>query len=150
MLFVQCNRRKGLFSSLSDNYGWAIRYSQSLGGVRSVFRTSSATNDSWTETWVPAANTWYHLAFVRSGTEYKIYVDGVQLGSTRTFTNAVYVPNGVSECVIGVNQKIAGTDFAGYIDDLRIQKEKRNTSPISSRQPSRTTRFKRATPIGTT
>jgi hypothetical protein len=71
---------------------------------------------SWiiTDAALPALNTWTHVAVSRSGTTIKIFLNGVQSGSTATsaadFTAAVMS--------IGANN--ATEYFAGYMDDARI------------------------------
>src|SRR6185437_4647016 len=65
-----------------------------------------------------SANTWYHVAFVRSGNTITAYVNGVQYGSpvtdssTATFNNQVF---------IGSYADSYGK-FQGYIDELRVTK----------------------------
>ena len=38
----------------------------------------------FTGAWAPTENTWYHLAMARSGTNFRVFIDGTQLGSTVT------------------------------------------------------------------
>jgi hypothetical protein len=73
--------------------------------------TSSALLDS----------TWYHIAISRASGQTKLFIDGVQSGSTYSDTNS-YLQSGV---VIGLNRNNAGSFFYylnGYIQDLRITK----------------------------
>jgi hypothetical protein len=66
---------------------------------------------------LPTVNTWSHVAVTRSGTTVKIFINGVQSGSTATssvdFTNPIRT--------IGTN---SGTDafFAGCISNVRVLK----------------------------
>lgn len=114
---------KGIISKYnSSNIGFNIRYSASSGGIRSVFGSSAGATDSWTETWAPTAGVWYHLAFVRSGTSYLVFVNGTQVGTTRTFTNATTIGDNADSLVIGTSQTVASSDFYGYISDMRITK----------------------------
>jgi hypothetical protein len=66
-------------------------------------------------------NTWYHLAFARSGNNYRVFLNGAQEGATVTnSTNLVYASNTL---YLGGWEGFAGLrDFNGYIDDLRITK----------------------------
>jgi Concanavalin A-like lectin/glucanases superfamily len=65
--------------------------------------------------------TWRHLAVSRSGTSTKMFIDGVQVGSTYTDTT-VYL-NPAQRPVIGGGGNAVGTyPMNGYIDDLRITK----------------------------
>ena len=65
-------------------------------------------------------NTWYHLAFVRSGSganNFSIYINGVRDGQmtyTGTFQN--------TPTTIGGTNNLASTYFPGYISNLRILK----------------------------
>jgi len=68
-------------------------------------------------------NTWNHIVLSRSGTSTKLFLNGVQEGSTYT-DNTNYIV-GASRPAIGVNGNGAPTTLKvinGYIDDLRIYK----------------------------
>jgi hypothetical protein len=67
-----------------------------------------------------AANTWYHVAVSRYAGNTRLFVNGVQDGSTYSdSTNYLAVAN---RPVIGVGGGLAAFFFNGYIDDLRITK----------------------------
>jgi hypothetical protein len=60
-------------------------------------------------------STWYHIALTRASGSNRLFVNGTQVGTTATNTtnfsgNALYLGKSSS----------GGTDFNGYIDDLRI------------------------------
>jgi hypothetical protein len=62
-------------------------------------------------------NTWTHVAWTRSGSSNRLFINGTQVGSTTT--DATNYTSTAS--FIGASQ--SGTlPFAGYIDDLRITK----------------------------
>jgi hypothetical protein len=63
-----------------------------------------------------SANTWYHIAVVRSGSTVTIYRNGVSVGSG---TSAVAINDSTNPLTIG-----AGSTYYlnGYIDDLRVTK----------------------------
>jgi hypothetical protein len=68
-----------------------------------------------------SANTWYHFAYARSGSSTKMFINGIQVGSTYT-DNTNYI-NAANRPVIGTNGFTLGnSNFNGYIDDLRITK----------------------------
>jgi len=70
---------------------------------------------------VLSTSTWYHIALCRSGTNTKLFLDGVQIGSTYTDSNN-YLNTG-NRPWIGVNANSTNTSYLnGYIDDLRITK----------------------------
>lgn len=66
-----------------------------------------------------AANTWYHLAVTRSGNDWRTFTDGVLISSA---TVAGTVINNSENVQIGRGATAFPTEFAGYIDDLRITK----------------------------
>jgi hypothetical protein len=67
----------------------------------------------------PTANIWQHVAFVRSSGVLKIYRNGTQIGSSVSFTSNL---SSTLPLLIGRDGTRSGpaTDFAGYIQDLRI------------------------------
>lgn len=68
-------------------------------------------------TTVIAANTWYHVALVRSDVNIRLFING-GLESTLVFTGSV--DNGTSmPCYIG-NDLVNSTSLNGYVDDFRI------------------------------
>lgn len=65
-----------------------------------------------------SANTWTHVALSRSGTSTRLFIDGVQAGSTFTDTfNYVQAP-----VFIGARGETCDGCFEGHIDELRISK----------------------------
>ena len=66
-------------------------------------------------------NTWYHVAMSKSGTSVRLFVNGIQQGSTGTFTS---IYNGSSPFRVGTFMDFTGIShcFAGYISNLRIVK----------------------------
>lgn len=62
----------------------------------------------------PSINTWYHIAYVRDGSLFTIYVNGVSIGST-TATDTFPDISGFI---------YIGSDLAGWIDELRLVKGK--------------------------
>jgi hypothetical protein len=82
------------------------------------FETSGFTVYSMGTFWgflsfTPLLNTWYHLAFVRSGNTVFLYVNGVQAAST-SFT-ATIAPN-TNLIFIGMSQHSPGQCFNGRLD----------------------------------
>ena len=76
------------------------------------------TNNAWaTYSSNPiSANSWWHIAMVRSGSTISIYTNGTLTGS---FTNSTNFSDG--GLIIGDGRSF-GNAFTGYIDDLRITK----------------------------
>jgi hypothetical protein len=66
--------------------------------------------------------TWYHIAVARSGTNTKMFVNGIQGGSTYTSDTTAYT-NSSQRPIIGVDAANTSINpLNGYIDDLRITK----------------------------
>lgn len=66
---------------------------------------------------VLSTNTWAHIAVTRSGTAVKVFVNGVQSGSTGTSSH-----NFTKSTLTVAANKNGSEPFSGYIDDLRITK----------------------------
>jgi len=63
-------------------------------------------------------NQWHHFAFVRSGTNCYMFLDGVVAATKTSVSTSV----GQSELIIGTDTVYGGRSFLGYIDDVRITK----------------------------
>jgi hypothetical protein len=70
------------------------------------------------------ANQWYHLAVVRNGSTFTMYQNGVSIGTgTSSATKAPLAVNtamGTYYNSSGTLPAAGTTDFAGYVDDVRI------------------------------
>lgn len=65
--------------------------------------------------------TWHHVALCRVSGSTRLFVDGVQKGST--YTDSITYLCGASRPVFGANGTSTGTqNFGGYMDDIRITK----------------------------
>lgn len=77
------------FSDVSGNQGWCGRQTSGTSyfyfakeGSSIRFRDYNSGNIiNLSLSWSPSADTWYHIAAVRSGSTITIYVDGVSIGS---------------------------------------------------------------------
>ena len=67
-----------------------------------------------------STNQWVHLAVTRSGSDFRLFVDGTQSGST--YTSAASITTRTSEVRVGDDDFGANPPFTGYIDELRITK----------------------------
>ena len=65
-----------------------------------------------------SANTWYHFAVVRTGSIFRLFVNGIQQGAD--YSNATAVSDFANNFYIGGAG--TGSYFNGYIDELRISK----------------------------
>jgi hypothetical protein len=75
-----------------------------------------------------SANTWYHVAASVSSNSARLFINGVQVGSTTTFTSRTFTPTGVRVGRFANNFTSGLVDFQGYIDDLRISRFARYVS----------------------
>jgi len=82
---------------------------------------------SWA--WTASSATWYHLAITRSGTDWILFVNGVQTGGTQTLS--VTVPNVSSDLRIGSDGE-AWNFLNGTMDDVRIYNRALSASEIGS------------------
>jgi len=72
-------------------------------------------------TTVPQTNTWYHLALARSGTNTKLFLNGLQEGSTYINDTASYLNSNLRPLLMsGYNG--ASYSVPGWMDELRISK----------------------------
>jgi len=93
------------------------------GGVFKV-KATSGTSGSTTQIIADvaySANTWYHVAIVRDGTTYELYVDGISkgtgtYGTTTTYDNSYDVTIGT----LSVDGTSTANPWSGYIQDFRI------------------------------
>ncbi|HEY7089466.1 MAG TPA: LamG-like jellyroll fold domain-containing protein [Tepidisphaeraceae bacterium] len=81
----------------------------------------------WTAT--PAADTWYHLAGVYTGTEIRLYVNG-QLVATTPFSSGFAAVAGASLAVGSDKVGTRGSYWHGKIDDVRTFAQALSTTEI--------------------
>lgn len=67
-----------------------------------------------------SANTWYHLAVVKSGSDYKFYVNGTQVGSTYTNSATVTASSVLWLGAHKANGANTGYDYNGWMDEIRV------------------------------
>ncbi len=110
------------YNAGTDGYAHA-RISTSVSPNK-FYALSSSTGTSWLNTtgggsW--SINNWYHLAFVRNGSTFTLFVNGTSVLSY-TSSSTLFAANGISE--VGRTSSSAGQFYYvnGYIDDLRITK----------------------------
>jgi hypothetical protein len=101
----------------SNQYAWLINYN-TFGNLWFYTGDSGSPGSLFTFGFTPTTSTWYHIAFTRSGSSLKCFVNGTQAGSTETTTENMSAVQGT---FVGNNPN-SNTYFNGYIDDLRITK----------------------------
>jgi len=86
----------------------------------------STTGSSWTvnglSTTELSTNTWYHIAFIRSGSTIKLFLNGISIGSTTSLSGSLL--SNSDPLYIGANSgnPSGASSVDGYLDDLRITK----------------------------
>lgn len=107
-------------------YYWQIRVNAS-GYVAFTVVNSSSTLIVSLESAAPAvtAGQFYHIAVVRNGNNWALYVDGT---SVATLSDSDAIPDFSGTLCIGRLSQTGATNFHGWIDELRISRVARWTS----------------------
>jgi hypothetical protein len=96
------------------NGGWSLVINRSTGGTYGIVFIHGNALQSTYGTYL-TANTWTYIAVTRSGSSLKLYLNGTVV-TTTTYATADSV---IAPLYVG-SQGTASSQFAGYIDDLRI------------------------------
>ncbi len=111
------------FNSVSADSGFVG--STGTGGYDFLWRTSTGLNIGRINTafdntfaWSPTVGKWYHVAYCRSGTSLRAFIDGTQIGTTATNSTAY---NSATAVVIG-GSSTSDRLLNGYISNLRMLK----------------------------
>lgn len=88
--------------------------------IRGVCFASGTPFGSVTGTTTLAVDTWYHFAYVRSGNNFNIYLNGVSDASTVTSSSSV--SSSAYNLSVGRLGAFNGLYLNGWLDDLRITK----------------------------
>lgn len=97
--------------------------SSSVNGYADFFSTTGlfklyiGNTNIYTSSTTISTNTWTHIAVSRSGTSLRVFINGVQDGST--VTNSTNMTD--TQCRVGNNIN-GSASLNGYIDDLRVTK----------------------------
>lgn len=97
---------------------WAL-YMTGAGATKQFWFNSSAGNNMASATVNLAANAWAHVAYTRSGTSGRFFVNGVQVGTT--LTDSKNYPAASGTFYVG-RMSTAANYFPGYISDARVVK----------------------------
>jgi hypothetical protein len=92
---------------------WTI--AQASGRLTITLGNGVTSNTILSNAVIPT-NSWKHYAFVRNGTLFKLYVDGV--AQTQTITSSINIPAQVGIMQIGN----AGGNYSGFVTNFRIVK----------------------------
>jgi len=124
--FYQLSRTAGEYDSIFRLDGNGIQYNASMyitiAATGFVFLVANNAKNGWAINLnlgtLPSLNAWHHIAIVRNGSSWVIYLNGSSVGST-TYSGTVNDPIGPFEIGWAGDSL---TYFDGYIDDFRILK----------------------------
>lgn len=106
---------KGEQGSIASD-AWTLEFTG--GNLGAIFWTASNGPSGGT----PPQDQWVHVALTRSGSDARLFVDGVLQGTYSSFTNTI-ATNANGQLVIGCGwYDLTSRFFKGYIDELRITK----------------------------
>ena len=106
----------------STTLNWALMFSSGSTGYLRLITSSNGSSvlfDLSTSTFALTLNMWQHIAAVRSGSTFTIYVNGV---SRATTTNASALYDATNSFTIGSESNSPGQYFQGYMSNMRVVK----------------------------
>ena len=109
------------YMSVSDNasdIAFEIVNSNFNATLRFTYTTTGSSGTQLAKTFTAATNTWYHMAFVRSGSSFYHFVNGTQIGATGTISGTLW--NSSQVLNIGSLQGVYALN--GWLDEIRISK----------------------------
>ncbi len=95
----------------------SLDYSNGSGWALSVYNGALIISANWA--WSPSVDRWYWCCLSRKVNDFKFFVDGVQIGSTVTDTDAM--PDAPGIVYIAANN-VAGSSLNGRLDELSVTK----------------------------
>ena len=103
---------------------WALMLSSGSSGYLRLITSSNGSSvlfdlSTSSTSFTLSTGQWYHIAAVRNGSTFTIYVDGTSRSST---TNSSALYNATNNFTIGAESNTQAQYLNGYIDDLRITK----------------------------
>lgn len=104
-----------------DRRLWTFSYSVTEDTLNFNYSADGITGVAISKAWNPSINTWYHTAVTRSGNDFRLFVDGTQIGTTTTA--AVTIFNHTSEGLLICARKNNGFLWEGYIDQLILKNQ---------------------------
>ncbi len=90
---------------------YTIRFIPYISGAKVV------VNATWT---TPVVDTWYHIAYVRSGTSWYVFIDGTQVGSTGSQSGTL--DSTTDNVSIGRHTSGSPRELNGWLDEFRVSK----------------------------
>lgn len=107
---------QAMVSKYTANNGYVVQYQANT--LRMVLGLGSS-DAVYSFAWTMIPNTWNHVAITRSGTSGRAFVNGVQIGSTTTFTTS----NTSAAATLQIGSTHTVSELTrGYVTDVRIVK----------------------------
>lgn len=94
-----------------DNLTWQVSWRNTSGSLRTLRYTST----------INAIDVWHHIAWVRNSSNWYLWEDGSQLGSTDTDANTIYSDT-ITPLTIGASGYNKTQLLNGHLDEVRISK----------------------------
>lgn len=105
-----------------NNTGLANKFSIAYYASNSTPPGGSGTNELLRTTNTYPTKTWHHVAFVRSGSTFSLYVNGARDGTTTSSGTYDWGTNGNGSKIGGGNWDGANSYIKGYVSNLRLVK----------------------------
>ena len=81
----------------------------------------SFQNQSWTASWIPTINTWYHIACVRDSADNRyLFINGVSLTLSAEQKSSAWSVGAGQPLTIGYIDVAGAKHHSGWIDELRV------------------------------
>lgn len=110
-----------LWTTAGNDRSWLLQRDGVNGELELIASIDGSTSViGVTSTWNPTLNTWYHIAVDFDGTTYRLYVDGVMVGSSTTI-RALNQSTGLLS--LGATAA-GGSPFNGWLKEWRIVRGK--------------------------
>lgn len=107
------------WQTTGNETAWSVSFTNNI--MRFAYSTNGTDTVLVDEAWNPAGDTWYHLAYVRTGGFFYHFVDGVQLGSEVAISNTIFDSD--QPLLLGVITAPTTIQFLnGWLDNVRITK----------------------------
>jgi len=116
------NKQNFLYQQTADQENYMYFFLES--GVELGFRCMVAASLVITveKSWTPSTNTWYHVALTRSTNSWRMFVDGIQIGTTTTDADAIADLTSVLSIGGGTGVPAGTVGHDGWLDEFRISK----------------------------
>ena len=101
----------------ATNFAWLVQATSTTITLQTNSGNAGTTTIS--NAWTPSIGRWFHIAFTRSGTSIKAYINGSQVGTTQTSSKTC---SSTATLGIGANPDGPQEYTSGYISNIRIIK----------------------------